>query len=86
MIDPTPKQVRALYEVECFTAVYGRPPTYRELGRLLGVSHVTAYTRLHYAAKKGLVVNLVLTDAGRAAVGAWLAPQDLPQAIHCVER
>lgn len=72
MIAPTHKQVHALYHVECFTAVYGRPPSYRELGRLLGVSHVTAYTRMHYAAKKGLHVNLQLTDAGRTAVSPLL--------------
>lgn len=69
---PTPKQVRLLYEVECFTAVHGRPPTPSELGRMLGVTRQAAHQRAHYAAKKGLHVNLQLTDAGRAAVNLLL--------------
>lgn len=65
---PTPKQVRLLYEVECFTAVHGRPPTYRELATMLRVRVSTAGKHAHYAAKKGLHVNLALTEAGLAAV------------------
>lgn len=57
-----------LYEVECFTAVYGRPPTYRELAAILRVRVATAGKHAHYAAKKGLHVDLRLTDAGREAV------------------
>ena len=68
MIDPTPRQVRVLYEVQCFTSVHGRVPTYREIARLIGTDPKNAWRRLHYAAKKGLVVDRVLTDAGRAAV------------------
>ncbi len=72
MILPTPKQVLALYHVECFTTVYGRPPSYSELGRLLGVQRMVAYRRMHYAAKKGLHVDRALTDEGRAAVAPLL--------------
>ena len=39
MHKPTPRQVQALYHVECFTAVYGREPSYRELAALLGLTH-----------------------------------------------
>jgi DNA-binding MarR family transcriptional regulator len=69
---PTPKQVQALYHVECFTGVYGRAPTFRELARLLGVRIQAAADRLHYAEKKGLVRGRVLTDEGRAAVALGL--------------
>lgn len=57
-----------LYEVECFTATHGRPPTYRELARMIGGDVGNAWRRAHYAAKKGLHVNLELTESGRAAV------------------
>jgi DNA-binding transcriptional MocR family regulator len=69
---PTAKQVQALYHVECFTAVYGRPPSDRELAALLGVCLSTAQKRMHYAAKKGLVRGRELTDEGRAAVALGL--------------
>lgn len=72
MIAPTPKQVRALYEVECFTGVHGRAPTYRELARMLGVDHKVAWRHMWYAAKKGLVVDMTLTAAGRTAVAPLL--------------
>lgn len=72
MIDPTPKQVLALYHVECFTAVYGRLPSWTELGALLGVDRMVAWRRMHYAEKKGLHRGRVLTDAGRAAVAPLL--------------
>jgi DNA-binding MarR family transcriptional regulator len=65
---PTPKQVQALYHLECFTGVYGRVPTFRELAALLGVRLSAAQRRLFYAEKKGLVQGRTLTDAGRAAV------------------
>ncbi len=68
MIAPTPRQVRVLYEVHCFTSVNGRVPTYREIARLIGTDPKNAWRRLHYAQKKGLHVDRVLTDAGRAAV------------------
>lgn len=69
---PTPKQVRLLYEVACFSETHGRPPTPSELGRMLGVTRQAAHQRAHYAGKKGLHVNLVLTESGRAAVNPLL--------------
>ncbi len=69
---PTPKQVQALYHVECFTAVHGRAPYDRELAALLGVCLSSAQKRLHYAEKKGLVQGRTLTDEGRAAVALGL--------------
>jgi DNA-binding MarR family transcriptional regulator len=69
---PTPKQVQALYHLECFTGVYGRPPYDRELAALLGVRLSAAQRRLFYAEKKGLVRGRELTDAGRAAVALGL--------------
>jgi hypothetical protein len=68
VIDPTPRQVRALYHTQCFTEVHGRPPSYRELGRLIGLDPKNTWRHMHYAQKKGLHVDRVLTDAGRAAV------------------
>lgn len=55
MIEPTPEQRRCCYEIECFTGVYGRPPSQRELARILGCSQQMVCKRLHYMAKKGLV-------------------------------
>lgn len=73
MQKPTPKQVQALYHVECFTAVHGREPSYRELAALLGLTHPrTAWRVVHYAEKKGLILGRTLTDAGRAAVALGL--------------
>lgn len=67
---PTAKQIQLLVHVDSFTATYGRPPTYRQLARVLGVELKTAAKRAHYAAKKDLLANLTLTDAGRALVDA----------------
>lgn len=69
---PTTKQVQALYHVECFTGVYGRPPTFGELAALLGITRQAAHKALHYAEKKGLVQGRTLTDEGRAAVALGL--------------
>jgi len=55
MIEPTPEQRRCCYEITCFTGVHGRPPSRRELARLLGCSVNAVATRLHYMGKKGLV-------------------------------
>lgn len=73
MTNPTQKQIAALYHVECFTGVHGRPPSFRELARLLGVQVWAAQSRVLYATKKGLLVHdavngLTLTDTGRACV------------------
>lgn len=73
MTKPTSKQITALYHVECFTAVYGRAPSFRELARLIGVPNPgTVYRRMMYAEKKGLVRGLTLTALGRAAVAPLL--------------
>ena len=75
---PTPKQVQALYHLECFTGVHGRVPSLRELAALLGVRMGTAQRRLHWAEKKGLVRGRELTDAGRAAVALGLDRSQAP--------
>ena len=69
---PTLEQRRCCYEIECFVGVYGRPPSQRELARLLGCGLGRVQKRLHYMAKKGLV----------SGVGRTLTPHcpvaDLP--------
>lgn len=55
MTEPTPQQRRCCYEISAFTGVYGRPPTQRELGRILGCTYRAVAKRLHYMTKKGLV-------------------------------
>lgn len=60
---PTPEQRRCAYEIDCFRGVYGRAPSLRELGRILGCTHVSVIKRLHYMAKKGLV-----SGSGRSLV------------------
>lgn len=57
MIEPTPEQRRCCYEIACFAGVYGRPPSTRELARLLGCRQSSVVKRLRYMAKKGLVTG-----------------------------
>jgi hypothetical protein len=73
MREATRLQRETLHHLDAFTGVHGRPPSWAELGALIGGGKEIARRRVHWMQKKGLLEGRALTTLGRVTIESWLA-------------
>lgn len=74
-------KARVLEAVAEFTELNGYPPSYRDLGQMVGLTHSAVFYQVESLRADGLIHErttkhsraITLTDAGRAARSEWAA-------------